>query len=216
MKLRLICSGMLALLFAASCYATTLRLDPNIDLLVLDGRKISGSLLKGADGLELDNGEHQLLFRVEKTLDASRGSARRSYVSAPLIVTFIAKAKSISIQLPQLDSLHDRRLFDKKHAFIMVNEQGLPIESRRDRLPLLDGHQTDLEKALMLYNRNGQIASVPRFAQQPPLSMHQEKFPAEMVGANIPAERLLQLWFHQVDSATRQRLLSWMKALRAS
>ena len=216
MKLRLICSGMFALLFATSCYATTLRLDPNIDLLVLDGRKISGSLLKGADGLELDNGEHQLLFRVEKVLDTAHSSARRSYISAPLIVTFITNAKSISIQLPALDNLRDRRQFDKNSAFVLVDEKGHTVESRRDRLPLLDGQQTDLEKALMTYNRNGQPASVPRFAQQPPLSMQQEKFPVDVVGANRPGERLLQLWFHQVDSATRQRLVSWMKALRLS
>ena len=216
MKLRLICSGMFALLCATSCYATTLRLDPNIDLLVLDGRKISGSLLKGADGLELDNGEHQLLFRVEKALDASHGNAKRSYISAPLIVTFVAKAKSISIRLPELESLHARRQFDKNSTYTLVDEKGQPVVSRRDRLPLLDGHQTDLEKALIAYNRNGQIASVPRFAQQPPLSIHQDKFPTDVIGANMPTERLLQLWFHQVDSATRQRLVSWMKALRPS
>lgn len=216
MKLRLICSGMFALLCATSCYATTLRLDPNIDLLVLDGRKISGSLLKGADGLELDNGEHQLLFRVEKPLDASHHNAKRSYISAPLIVTFVASAKSISIRLPALENLHDRRLFDKNSAYTLVDEKGQLVASRRDRLPLLDGQQTDLEKALMAYNRNGQVASVPRFAEPPAQNVRQEKFPVDVVGANMPTERLLQLWFHQVDSATRQRLVSWMKALRPS
>lgn len=216
MTLRLICSGMFALLFATSCYATTLRLDPNIDLLVLDGRKISGSLLKGADGLELDNGEHQLLFRVEKALDTSHGNTRRSYTSAPLIVTFVTSAKSISIQLPVLDSPRDRRQFDKNNAFTLVDEKGQTVASRRDRLPLPNGQQTDLEKALITYNRNGQAASVPRFAQQPPLTLQKDKFPVDVVGANTPGERLLQLWFHQVDSATRQRLVSWMKALRPS
>ncbi|QHM70528.1 DUF2057 family protein [Mixta intestinalis] len=216
MKLRLICSGLLALLFATSCYATTLKLDPDIDLLVLDGRKISGSLLKGAEGLELDNGEHQLLFRVEKPVGSSQNGAKRSYVSNPLIVTFVAKAKSISIRLPPLENLHDRRQFDKNNAFIVVDETGQTVPSRRDRLPLRDKQQTDLEKALMIYNRNGQIASVPRFAQQPPLSVRQEKFPIDVVSTDAPTGRLLQLWFHQVDSATRQRLLSWVKALRAS
>lgn len=216
MTLRLICSGMLALLFATSCYATTLRLDPNIDLLVLDGRKISGSLLKGADGLELDNGEHQLLFRVEKAFDTSHSNNRRSYTSAPLIVTFVTSAKSISIQLPVLDSPRDCRQFDKSNAFTLVDEKGQTVANRRDRLPLPDGQQTDLEKALIAYNRNGQAASVPRFAQQPPLTLQKDKFPVDVVGANTPGERLLQLWFHQVDSATRQRLVSWMKALRPS
>lgn len=72
MKLHMAITGLLALLVAANLQATTLKLSADIDLLVLDGRKISGSLLKGADGLELERGEHQLLFRVEKRLTITR------------------------------------------------------------------------------------------------------------------------------------------------
>ncbi|WP_338567588.1 DUF2057 family protein [Erwinia sp. E_sp_B01_3] len=76
MKLRLVMTGVLALLVAANVSATTLKLAPDIDLLVLDGRKISGSLLKGAEGLELEQGQHQVLFRVEKSLKKMRKQPR--------------------------------------------------------------------------------------------------------------------------------------------
>lgn len=39
MKLSLAVTGLITLLVSASCSAITLKLDPQIDLLVLDGRK---------------------------------------------------------------------------------------------------------------------------------------------------------------------------------
>lgn len=99
MKLHMAITGLLALLVAANLQATTLKLSADIDLLVLDGRKISGSLLKGADGLELERGEHQLLFRVEKTVNNYPG-APVSWTSAPQVATFAAGTTSVYIKLP--------------------------------------------------------------------------------------------------------------------
>lgn len=214
MKLRLVLSGLIALLVAASCQATTLKLAPEINLLVLDGRKISGSLLKGAEGLELEHGEHQFLFRVEKTLPKDRHIAARQYVSVPLIVTFTAKAKSVTIRLPELETSREVKQFDKSPDFQLIDEQGKEIASKRDRL--MSSHSSDLEQAMMAYNRDGQVASVPRFARPQATTSINPPVPADLALNDTPAERLLNLWFHQVDSATRQRLVMWMKALRAS
>ncbi|AXF76176.1 hypothetical protein SY86_04920 [Erwinia tracheiphila] len=63
MKLCLVITGLIILLASATASATTLKLPNEINLLVLDGRKISGSLLKGADGIELERGQHQVLLR---------------------------------------------------------------------------------------------------------------------------------------------------------
>ncbi|MGU0160428.1 DUF2057 family protein [Escherichia coli] len=43
-------------------------------------QKVSSSLLRGADSIELDNGPHQLVFRVEKTIHLSN-SEERLYIS---------------------------------------------------------------------------------------------------------------------------------------
>ncbi|MFS2224921.1 DUF2057 family protein [Pantoea sp. B65] len=209
MKLRLVLSGLIALLVAASCHATTLKLAPEIDLLVLDGRKISGSLLKGAEGLELERGEHQFLFRVETTT-----SHHHLYLSVPLIATFNAQAKSVTIHLPELQTRSERKSFDASPDFKLIDEQGNEIASKRDRL--ITSHNDDLEKAMIAYNRNGQVASVPRFAQPQATTSINQSTPADLALSDTAAERLLNLWFHQVDSATRQRLVLWMKALRAS
>lgn len=57
---------MIFCLLPVTVVATTLRLSTDIDLLVLDGKKVSSLLLRGAESIELDNGPHQLVFRVEK------------------------------------------------------------------------------------------------------------------------------------------------------
>lgn len=103
MKLSMAVTGFIALLVSASCSAITLKLDPQITLMVLDGRKISGSLLKGADSLELERGQHQFLFRVEQQPGDNKTVAQR-YQSVPMIVTFSAQAKTIAIRLPQLNN----------------------------------------------------------------------------------------------------------------
>lgn len=212
MKLSLAATGLLALLVTAPCHAITLKLDPDIELLVLDGRKISGSLLKGADSLELDRGEHQFLFRVEKThLHSLQGSA--DYQSAPLIVTFTAEAKSISIRLPSLENRRERQHFDREFAFQVVDERGKEIHSKRDRLradPL-----GDYEQAMYVYNRNGNVASVPRFAENN-ADTSAGRLTTDLTwsaGSDMPS---LQIWFHRFDEATRQRFLAWMKTLRTS
>lgn len=46
MKFGLVVAGILAVCCSASAIATTLKLAPEIDLLVVDGKNMSGSLLK--------------------------------------------------------------------------------------------------------------------------------------------------------------------------
>ena len=59
-----IVTTLIALCLPVSVFATTLRLSTDVDLLVLDGKKVSSSLLRGADSIELDNGPHQFACLV--------------------------------------------------------------------------------------------------------------------------------------------------------
>ncbi len=92
-----IVTTLIALCLPVSVFATTLRLSTDVDLLVLDGKKVSSSLLRGADSIELDNGPHQLVFRVEKTIHLSN-SEERLYISPPLVVSFNTQLISICLQ----------------------------------------------------------------------------------------------------------------------
>lgn len=213
MKLRLVIAGVMALLVAATAHATTLKLASDIDLLVLDGRKISGSLLKGAEGLELEQGEHQLLFRVEKSLnkDAQKST---SWSSSPLIVTFTTRARAITITLPPLTTVAQGKAFDKHPEFQLLNEHGAVIESQQDRLLTKPG--TNYEQVMVIYNLKGNVASVPRFAQLHTSGTSSGSERQDFANGNLPGSRILQLWYQQVDSATRQRFVMLMRALRTS
>ena len=213
MKLSLAVTGLITLLVSASCSAITLKLDPQIDLLVLDGRKISGSLLKGADSLELDRGQHQFLFRVEQQRKGQNENVI-AYQSVPMIVTFTAVAKTITIQLPALETKRERYHFDRSLNFQLVDEKGMEITSVRAPLPVTTS--ADMEKAMLNYNRTRQIASVPRFANTPSATPSSVRLTADLdwtTQAELPS---LHRWFHRFDEATRQQLLTLVKMLRTS
>jgi len=213
MKLSLAVTGLLTLLVSASCSAITLKLDPQIDLLVLDGRKISGSLLKGADSLELDRGQHQFLFRVEQQRKGQKESVV-SYQSLPMIVTFTAVARTITIRLPALETKRERYHFDRSLNFQLVDEKGHEIISVRDHLPATPA--AEMEKAMLNYNRTRQVASVPRFANPASATPSAVRLTADLdwtTQAELPS---LHRWFHRFDEATRQQFLTLVKMLRTS
>jgi uncharacterized protein YccT (UPF0319 family) len=208
MKLSLTATGLLLLLVSASSYAITLKLDPEIELLVLDGRKISGSLLKGAGSLELERGQHQFLFRVEKT-----GAGATHFQSVPMIVTFSANTHSVAIRLPALNNRRERKVFDKTLNFQLIDERGSEITSLRDHLP--QASDNDFEKAMVNYNRDTHAASVPRFAVHS-LSATEAQFNLNYAWQDASDLPALQRWFQRFDAATRLRFISWMKTLRTS
>ncbi|NWA60473.1 DUF2057 family protein [Pantoea sp. B9002] len=208
MKLSLTATGLLLLLVSASCQAITLKLDPEIELLVLDGRKISGSLLKGAGSLELDRGQHQFLFRVEKP-----GADAAHFQSVPMIVTFSANAHSVAIRLPALTNRRERTTFDKTLNFQLIDERGIEITSLRDHLP--KPGDNDFEKAMVNYNRDAHAASVPRFALHS-LSASEAQLNLDYAWQGVSDLPSLQGWFKRFDAATRLRFISWMKTLRTS
>lgn len=212
MKFRLLIAGLLSLLMTLNAWSGTLKLSPEIDVLVLDGRKISGSLLKGAEGLELEKGEHQVLFRVEKTL--MRGKQSVKYVSVPLIVSFSSQTKSISIQLPPMTTLREGHHFDRTPQFQLLDEHGNEITSRRDTLHHAPG--SDIEQAMVAYNRNGRAASVPRFAKPESPGQIQQKQGVKLVSRRNDDNPSLSRWIYQVDNATREQLARLKRVLRNS
>ncbi|CCP02798.1 UPF0319 protein yccT precursor [Erwinia amylovora Ea644] len=212
MKLHMAITGLLALLVAANLQATTLKLSADIDLLVLDGRKISGSLLKGADGLELERGEHQLLFRVEKTVNNHPGDPV-SWTSAPQVATFAAGTTSVHIKLPVLQTLREAKRFDNMPQFTLNDEHGAEVVTKRDHLRLKE--HDSCEQAMRIYNLANKVASVPRFATPLPVGAQTGHLP-DMASSFQPAQPVLRKWFLQVDSATRQHLIMLMDALHTS
>lgn len=164
MKVRLMAALMSVSLLAPVC-ATSLKLSSDIDLLVLDGKRISGAILKGAESLEVDAGQHQILFQVSKNLHPATMNALM-YHSPAMIVSFSAKGiRSASFILPTLNNEMDAAFFSRKLNYRLVDQDGRDIPSRRDVLrQVVYGNATDLEKVMLRYNLSGLRASVPAFA----------------------------------------------------
>ena len=84
MKFGLVVAALLSISMPAA--ATTLKLSPDIDLLVVDGKN-DRFVVKGADSLELDGGQHQLLFKVTDQ-NVRAGQHTQAYASLPLVASF--------------------------------------------------------------------------------------------------------------------------------
>jgi len=163
MRFGLVVVGACAALFAAPVIATSLKLTNEIELLAVDGKVMSGALLKGAESLELDGGEHQLLFKVNKVL-TSPTNRPVYYSSAPLLLSFNGhNIASASISLPNITSVADSQRFDVRHDFQLIGTNAERISIRRDVLPIEDLSGQALEDTLAEYNRSDKPAAMLSF-----------------------------------------------------
>lgn len=217
--------GLLTTCLSLPALAATLKLSPEVDLLVIDGKKVSSSLFKGSKGLELVNGQHQILFRVEKPV--RYGSEEEMYTSPPLIANFDStNSEVISIELPRIMTKADAARFHKNLNYTLVNEKGTKIDSVQDKL-ILQGLiiAADLELELAKYNASSSVASVPSLAQitlinptgynysQPSMPTGTTRTPVAQTPVTVKGEtaeeEMLQYWFQRADKETRIRFLDW-------
>lgn len=214
MKFGLVVAALLSISMPAA--ATTLKLSPDIDLLVVDGKKMTGSLLKGADSLELDGGQHQLLFKVTKTVRS--GQHTQAYTSLPLVASFnTQKISQVAIELPRIENDRDAQRFDRTLNYLVVDKDGNALPFRHDALhPDSVTFNTDLEKVMTDYNRQNRPASVPTFVQAnagnpstPALAGAPLNAPMVTLKGENVSEQMLQYWFQQADKETQKRFLRW-------
>lgn len=231
MKFGLVIISLVTTCLSLPAMAATLKLPNEITLLALDGKKISGSILKGSEGLELASGQHQILFRIQKVVGKSSRD-QDFYTSVPLITHFDVKnAKTISINIPQIDSEREAKIFDKNPQFDVMNEDGKIIPAVKDKLNLQGLIiAADFEIELAKYNAGNNPASVPSLAQittvtvAPAMTYAAPTTTTSMVNPSQPvaqtsvtlkgenvAEQMLQYWYQQADKETQKRFNDWTK-----
>ena len=199
----------LILMIPTLVWGTTLRLSADVDLLVLDGKRVSSSLLKGADSIEIDNGPHQLVLRIEKKLSSTRN--RPSGISPPMVISFDTKEiDQVNIVLPLKDPNHSVAAFQIK----LLDGQAHPIPTRTDILEIKsDPTGTDYEEETQRYNKSGRKASMPGFAN---IKINESVQHFALAIPDFPpaqsealTEQRLRYWFSQADKPTRARFLRW-------
>lgn len=205
-----------ALLLPAVGWATTLRLSTDIDLLVLDGKKVSSSLLKGADSIELDNGPHQIVFRIEKNIRANPRE-QRLYISPPLVVSFNTQQISqVNFNLPRIENEKESEAFDSTPHLQLLDGSSAMIPIKLDVLTLKPGSQGfDYENDTQRYNKAGKLASIPHFAvmmaDDSALLSGSSELDLPVRSSETLTEQRLKYWFTQADKTTRENFLRWVK-----
>lgn len=203
-------------LMPVTVFATTLRLSSDIDLLVLDGKKVSSSLLRGADSIELDNGPHQLVFRVEKTIRLPNHE-QRLYISPPLIASFNTQSVSlVNFSLPRLETQKETELFDVKHDVALLDGESAPIPVKLDILAVAQtSGGTNYERETERYNKQSNYASLPQFAtmmaDDSTLLSGVSELDVIPPQSQTLTEQRLKFWYQQADPQTRSRFMLWAK-----
>ncbi len=207
---------MLATLVPATVAATTLHLAGDIDLLVLDGKKVSGSFLRGADSIELDNGPHQLVFRVEKNL-VTASQDKALYISPPLIITFDTRnITQVNISLPRIETEKESQQFDATPRVQLLDGSAAPIPAKLDVLAVNNGaNGVDYEWDTERYNKANNKASAPEFvtlmADDSALLSNTSELDRPVAHSQTLTEQRLKHWYLQADNDTRTRFLEWVK-----
>lgn len=208
--------AMVVLIMPVCVFATTLRLSTDNDLLVLDGKKVSSSLLRGADSIELDNGPHQVVFRVEKTIRLA-DNEQQVYISPPLVVSFNTHLISqVNFRLPRLETEKESLAFDASPRIDLVDGDSMPIPVKLDILALTKRSKgTDYEADTETYNRASRRASLPQFAtmmaDDSTLLSGVSELDVLPPQSQTLTEQRLKFWFQNADPDTRARFLQWAK-----
>ena len=218
--------GVLTTCLSLPALSATLKFSPEINLLVIDGKKVSSSLFKGSKGLELTDGQHQILFKVEKPIRIGSRD-EEMYTSSTLIANFDSTNSDIvSIELPKITTKSEANRFDKNISYRFVNEKDQTINSVQDKL-VIQGLviATDYELEMAKYNAGNNIASIPVLANivvynptmmgypQNSMPVTQTKTPVSQNAVTLKGEtaeeEMLQYWFQRADSETQKRFLNW-------
>jgi Uncharacterized protein conserved in bacteria len=211
----------LLLMLPASAIATTLRLSGDIDLLVLDGKKVSSLLLRGAESIELDNGPHQVVFRVEKMIILPDQN-RQLYVSPPLIANFNSQLiGQVNFSLPRLETLEETQAFTSTPHVSLLDGNAMPLPVKLDILAITQvGDNIDYEKATEAYNLANKQASDTQFSVNIPddstLLSKTNELDNPAYQSQTLTEQRLKYWFKLADPATRHRFLEWAKSQPSS
>ncbi len=187
--------------FSSTVEALTFRLNPEMNLLVLDGHKLPGSLLKGADSIELDRGQHQILFTLE-----------HQHNTPAVIITFTAQSQAVSVVIPPVSAPGTPpRKITRETRFRVVDENNRELPAVQDFLDLQPG--IDYVTEMTAYNSLKRKASVEKFASN---GLQGNILPDRASGENVNQSHRFTTELLTFSGRSIQSLVLWFRDFRTS
>ncbi|OLQ69338.1 hypothetical protein BIT28_20370 [Photobacterium proteolyticum] len=206
---KLVAAALLVLPF--SLQAATLSTGPNIELLVIDGKKVDSSFWSQTESVDLAPGKHQVVVRFDGELKS--GSKSKMYTTRPYLFELNVPDENATIVLPLLTSLTQA-----KSHFERGPEWQLELESgamRTLEYVELQGKGfaafSNMEKLVADYNRQHGITFEQGYA------VDLEKATVEVseqgeVTISGDALAQLKLWYSKADAEEKAAFYQWAKA----
>ncbi|WP_413111492.1 DUF2057 family protein [Thaumasiovibrio sp. DFM-14] len=184
----------------------SIKLSDQAEWVVVNGVNTSGNM-----PLTLNNGEHQLAFRIRT--DYRSNGETSLYTSPVQIVTFQAVDDELALELPPIRNKSDEIQFSRKPQFSFTTKSGEPINYTTDVLRK-SGLQLgrDFEKEIAEYNLRGEgaalqgavaIANLPEGIDDNKQSAQDQI--NEAASSPEIAEQMLEFWYAQADDETKAR-----------
>ncbi|MHA2937959.1 YccT family protein [Vibrio sp. RC27] len=195
----------ISLLSSLVVEAATLTVDSTIELMAIDGKKITKSELVKGTLSDISAGEHQLVYRFNASL--RDGSMNRLYSTTPNVSLIQFNADDqLSIVLPRLRSYSQAKAYFKRDPqWTLVNQKGDEYQLEYDALPG-QGFMpySDIEKPLAAYN----LAQGNQYAQDGATKVVTDEV---MQGGNdLSLLNTFKLLYNNATEEQRDQIKQWL------
>lgn len=203
--------GLSLVLLSSGLQAATLSSGKNVELLVVDGKKVQSSFWSPTETVELQPGRHQIVLRFDGEL--KNGSKKTMYTTRPYLFEMDVPDDDATITLPRLASLSQA----KAHFARGAQWQLELSDGSTQALSYVELHGKgmgafkDMEALVADYNRQQGIT----FEQGYAVDLKQAAVEVTEQGeVTISGDALaqLKLWYSKANAEQKVAFKQWSKA----
>ncbi|MGF1729559.1 YccT family protein [Photobacterium kasasachensis] len=203
--------GLSLVLLSGGLQAATVSSSKNVELLVVDGKKVQSSFWSPSESVELQPGRHQIVVRFDGEL--KNGSKKTMYTTRPYLFEMDVPDDDVTITLPRLTTLSQA----KAHFNRGVQWQ---LESSDGSTSLLSyvelegkgfGAFKNMEELVADYNRQHGITFEQGYAvnlEQAAVEVSEQG--EVMISGDALAQ--LKLWYVKASAEEKAAFYQWAKA----
>ncbi|WP_298439352.1 DUF2057 domain-containing protein [uncultured Ferrimonas sp.] len=198
--------------------AGTLTIPQEFEFIAINGKSVSSSLFSHNDEEALIDGNNKIALQYKDLIREEIGDGHVKVKSAPFVISFHA-SDDIDYRLKTAIEIADQEqaeAFAKQPQLHVTTSQGAAVEFT---LEMSDSHERGIFNQLMGQYPNAEASSVAATGgaaaaatQAPAAQMAQATAPVVVAPAPTVANQphsMLQYWWQEADSATRNAFTGW-------